>query len=1062
MHYTRLRSLIPTVLLLIFSITSSNLTAQTTDPIETLNLLAFGSVGQLKYQMGGKPGGEAVDLDDSDWDVTFPGYKWPQGNTNVWFRSTAVIPEELGGFSLIGRKMTLYLYIDNGGDVFVNGDSLGTFEWGTAEFVISENLQPGDSYVIAVRGINRPGWGNVSEYRIEYSGMEAFQKKLQDKVWGLMIAKHAAKTLSEKPEYWTNEINKTAERILNSDAYKSGDENAFLAVFDEESKNLEGLKKELAQYKIYAAGYAHIDLAWLWPWIETVEVVKNTSESVLNIMDRVPDFKYSMGQAHAYEWMEIYYPKLFKAIQDKVKQGQWEIVGGQWVEPDCNIPSGESFVRQSLYGKRYFRNKFGVDVKICWIPDSFGFNWNLPQILARSGMEAFMSIRVFLDDSRDFKHRLFRWQAPDGNEVLVYIPRDGYMHDLNGEQLVNFFAEEKKELDSGKEFVMFGVGNHGGGPTMEMIERGMRAQTAPAYPQVEIVKSDAYFDAFSDREKAELATWSSELYLESARGCYTSQAKTKQHNRKSQVMIKTAEKSALLASLYGYEYPSKSIFDVWRTVMFNQFHDILPGTSVPSVYHDTEIEYEQAEQLAGLITQRSMQALTKQIDTRGKGEAIVLFNPLSWDRSSPVEIELDDLEKEKTWSILDEYGNTVPSQIIDKSALGAKLLFIAQDVPSYGYKVYHLVQEKSTGRTEQLDFTRTMLENRFLEIEIDKTTGLVSRIYDKVNAREVLANNKGNQLQLLPNDFNDAWGVRFTKPPIDIDNLIETELVEVGPVRATIKVKTGYCGGGRRAPTEDFPTSFFTQYISLYDGLPYMEVRNEVMWWEDQKVLKVKFPLNVQSETARYEIPYGSIGRPTGTETAFEKARFEVPAQRWADLSDGTFGVSLINDCKHGYDIKGSDMRLSLLRAPTYPDPLADRGYQHFNYAIYPHKGDYVEGNVTRQGYAFNEPIYALRTTSHKGELPKSHSFVQIDADNVILNALKKSEDDNDWIVRVYETAGKSATVNVTFDRQVSAAQEVNLIEDPVGKVETHKNGFVFDIKPREIRSFKVRLDSDR
>ncbi len=1062
MHYTRLRSIILAVFLSIFCIASSNLTAQSTDPMETLNLLAFGSVGQLKYQMGGKPGGEAVDLDDSGWDVTFPGYKWPQGNTNVWFRSTAIIPEKLGGFSLIGRKMTLYLYIDNGGDVFVNGDSLGTFEWGTAEFVVSENLQPGDTYVMAVRGINRPGWGKVSEYRIEYSGMEAFQKKLQDKVWGLMIAKHAAQTLSEKPDYWINEIDKTAERIINSDAYKSGDENAFLAVFDEENKGLDGLKKELEQYKIFAAGYAHIDLAWLWPWIETVEVVKNTSESVLNIMDRVPEFKYSMGQAHAYEWMEIYYPKLFKAIQDKVKQGKWEIVGGQWVEPDGNIPSGESFVRQSLYGKRYFRDKFGVDVKVCWLPDTFGFNWNLPQILARSGMEAFLTKRYHLDDSKNFPHRLFRWSSPDGSSIIAYCPRDGYMHDLNGEQLVDFLADEKTELDSGRELVLYGVGNHGGGPTMEMLERGLRAQSAPAYPQVELVDSKSFFDAYSVKEKANLANWNNELYLERFRGCYTSQAKTKQHNRKSQVMIKTAEKSAAIASLYGYTYPSENIFDVWRTIMFNQFHDILPGTSIPAVYHDTEIEYTKAEQLAGLITQRSMQSLAEQIDTRGKGEALLLFNPLSWDRSGPVEIELDDLDKEKMWSVLDEHGNAVASQIIEKSALGAKLLFIAKEVPSYGYKVYRLVEGHSTQRTEHLEFTRTMLENRHLRIEIDKSTGLVSRIYDRNNAKEVLANDKGNQLQLLPNDTNDAWNVHFSKPPINIDNLIETELVEVGPVRATIKVKSGYCGGGKRAPTEDFPTSFFTQYISLYDGLPYMEVRNEVVWWEDQKVLKVKFPLNVQADTARYEIPYGSIGRPTGTETAFEKARYEVPAQRWADLSDGSFGVSLINDCKHGYDIKGSDMRLSLLRAPTYPDPLADRGYQHFNYAIYPHKGDYVQGNVTRQGYAFNEPIYALRTGSHKGSLSKSYSFVQIDADNVILNALKKSEDDNDWIVRVYETAGQSTSVNVTFDRQVSAAQEVNLIEDPIGDVKTIKNGFTFDIKPREIRSFKVRLDSDR
>jgi len=1033
--------------------------SQNNEALEILNMLAFGGMGELKYKMGGEPGGEAPDLDDSNWERTFPGFKWDQPNTNVWFRSTAVIPEKVGGFSLVGRKMTLFLYIDNGGDVFVNGDSLGNFEWGTAEYVISAKLQPGDKYLIAVRGINRPGWGKVKEYRIEFSGLVDFQKKLQDKVWGLFIAKRIANKLSTRPEYWKTKINQIANKIVQSKPFSDGDEQGLLVLFDKERESLQGLKEEVQEkYHLYCAGYSHIDLAWRWPWVESVEIVKNTTESVLNIMKRFPDFKYSMGQAHAYEWMEKYEPQLFREIQEKVKRGKWEIVGGQWSEPDGNLPSGESFVRQSLYAKRYFREKFGVDVKVCWIPDSFGFNWNLPQILARSGIEAFITIRVDLDDTKNFPHRLFWWQAPDGSKVKAFIPRDGYMHDLNGEQLVDFIAEEKKELNIGKELVLYGVGNHGGGPTMEMLERAKRAQTVPAFPDFKLTTSLNFFNSITDNEKTKLHTWNNELYLERFRGCYTSQAKTKKHNRDGQVLIKTAEKLATIAGLFGYNYPREKIFDVWRTLLFNQFHDVLPGTSINAVYHDTEKEYAHAEKLAKRVSKRAFEVIAKKIDTRGKGTALVIFNPLSWTRTSPVKLSLNDLEMDKEWAVLDEFGNAIPVQKIDESSIDANLLFLANDIPPFGYKVYCLIEGKSPTSTNFLKFNRTEIENESLQLKIDKLSGLISEIYDKKSARHVLTESKGNLLQILKDDAHGAWNMRFSKPPQDLDLAQEVKLEEFGPVRATIKVVHAFVGEKKEKPTEDFPSSFFTQYISLYDGLPYVEVRNEVSWWENHKVLKVAFPVNVFSKTARYEIPYASIERPTGFETPFEKARYEVPAQRWADLSDGKYGVALINDCRHGYDTKGNVMRLTLLRAPSFPDPLADRGYHKFKYAVYPHTGDFTKGKVVRQGLEFNEPLTVIREEPHKGSLPKTHSFIQISPENVVLNALKKSEDDGDWILRIFETAGEAKNVEVSFDRKISSVCEVNLIEDKICSIIPTTTKFSFEIKPFEIRSFKVCL----
>jgi len=1028
------------------------------DALEMLRLLAFGNVAELRYKIGGEPGGESPAMEDSGWQITFPGFKWDKPYTNVWFRAHIKIPESIGGFSLAGRKMTLFLYIDNGGDVFVNGDSLGSFEWGTAAFVIKENLRAGDDFLIAVRGINKPGWGKISECRIEFSGMEDFQRKLQDKVWGLIIARYAAEKLSSNPSYWLEKINQMAGNLVATKAFREGNENAFLSAFDQEDGILLPLRNELREkYSLYCAGYSHIDLAWKWPWIESVEVVKKTTESVFNIMDRFPDFRYSMGQAHAYEWMEKYQPGIFRKIQQMVKEGKWEIIGGQWVEPDGNLPSGESFVRQSLYAKRYFREKFGVDVKVCWMPDSFGFNWNLPQILSRAGIEAFITTRVDLNDTRNFPHRQFWWQGPDGSRVLVYIPRDGYMHDLIGWQMVDFLKAEKAEFNSGKELVLYGVGNHGGGPTMEMLERARRAQQAPAYPEMELSISQEFFQAITVQEKERMPVWHSELYLERFRGCFTSQAKTKWHNRHGQVEIKNAEKAASLAALYDYQYPRRWIFDVWRTILFNQFHDVLPGTSINAVYRDTAREYQAASELSALITKRSLETLFDRIDTQGPGEAVIIFNPLSWSRSGPVFLNLDDRQLKREWLIIDDEGNPVPSQVVNRSETKADLLFIAKDVPSLGYVIFHLVEQAPAAANTYLKFDRTSLENGYLKVKIDEQNGLIKEITDKRTQRRVLSEGKGNQLQILRDLAHDAWNMRFGKESAEVlEHPDKVILEEYGPVRATIKVVHTFSGEQKMKPTEDFPSSFFTQFISLYAGIPYLEIRNEVMWWENNKVLKVSFPVNIKADSARYEIPYGSINRPTGFKTAFEKARYEVPAQRWADLSDGKNGVALINDSKHGYDIKDNIMRLTLLRSPDNPDPLADRGYQKFNYAIYPHAGNFVQGQVVQKGMEFNEPLIVCTGEEHSGELGKNHSFIQISPANVILNVLKLSEDDNDFVIRVVETAGAEDRVKIQFDRPLLRVKEVNLIEDVLKVLAVENNYFSFDIRPYQIRSFKI------
>ncbi|NOY76685.1 MAG: alpha-mannosidase [Calditrichaeota bacterium] len=1027
--------------------------------LQILNFLAYGGMAQLKYKVGGEPGGEDPNLDDSGWETKYIGYKWDLPETNVWFRTTFVVPERIGGFSMAGRTLTLHLNVDNGGDVYVNGKYLGSFTWANGHFVIAKNIQPGQRYVVAIRGINHPGFGQLKAARMDISGMEDFQKKIRGEVWKLFAAKKIAREFSANPDYWYKQVDLVAERAFQSKAFQKGDQDGFIRALDREMEALRPLGDQVRKkYHIYAAGYAHMDLAWMWTWRESIEVVHHTTQSVLNIMKKFPDFKYSMSSAAAYVWLEKYYPNLFRQVQEKVKEGRWEVMGGMWVEPDCNLPSGESFVRQVLYAKRYFQKKLGVDVKICWIPDSFGYNWNLPQILARSGFEGFITHKINWNDTNKFPYRFFWWEAPDGSKIMSYIPESGYGHNLVGDDLIEFAQHERQDLGLGKVFVIYGVGNHGGGPTMKMLENAENEIHAPAFLDVKLVRSDEFFDSITPQEKAKLPTWDSELYLEFHRGTYTSQAKTKKHNRKVGGLAVTAEKTAALASLCGEPYPAGDFAHIWHTILFNQFHDILPGSSINEVYRDADREYEEAWKLEKDIVDRSLQVLAQHIDTRGKGEALVVFNPESWVRTSVATVSLGRLEKERTWHVLDENAHVVASQVVEKSPLGAKLIFIARNVPSLGYKIYRL--EEGAARAPQTDIRADSLhlQNGLLSLALDRKTGLIRSLKDVVNQREVLAEPRGNLLQLRTVEPNDAWNLRFKGPWIDLDSAWVVERVEAGPVRATIHVKHSFLGPQKSeaSPTEGFPSSFFDQYISLYAGQPYVEVRNHIEWWEKHKMLKVAFPVAVHAKKATYEIPYATIERSTGNRTSFEKARFEVPAQRWADLSQTDYGVSLINESKYGYDIKGNLMRLSLLRSPTAPDPMADRGYQDFSYLLYPHTGSWREAGTARLAVEYNRPLIVFRAKPHRGNLPKEKSFVQVTPENVFLNVVKKAEDSTCWILRLVEMYGKTARVTVHLDQKIVSVQETDLLERKLRALRPEGNGFRFEIKPHEIRTFRV------
>ena len=790
---------------------------------------------------------------------------------------------------------------------------------------------------------------------------------------------------------------------------------------EREQKRLRPLAEKLKQNTIHLAGHAHIDMAWLWRYDpETIEVCRSTFASALNFAREYPDFVYVQSSAQAYLWMEQRYPELFEQIRKAYQEGHWFPIGGMWVEPDLNLPSGESLVRQILYGKRYFRQKFGVDIRVGFNPDTFGYSWTLPQIYRKAGFKYFVTQKLRWNDTTPWEQDAFWWQGPDGSKLLTLIPY-GYVHTAEPKRMAREFVRFQKITGLKDHLVLYGVGNHGGGPTRRHLRNIRAAQSVDVYP---LVKQDNVLTTMeaieADPASKKLPVIDDELYLQYHRGTYTTHAKIKKRNRQSEILMDEAEKLAVIS---GMPYPSEDLLAAWRKVMLNQFHDILPGSAIPAVYVDANRDYDFVEKTAKGIIQKGLAKLASQIDTRGKGTPVVVFNPLSWTRTDVV--RLDDAELARLGRVVDERGKPLLSQV-----KGTTLLFLAEDVPALGYRTFWVRKGGPVKVRTGLEVSRTVLENRFLRAEIDPENGNLKRVYDKVNRREVLSPGKeGNVLQAfgdLPDRY-DAWNIQYTGEKWLVGDVEKIEVVDRGPLRAAIRV------------VRRWRDSRFDQTYVLYAHSPRLDVETHADWHAHHVLLKALFPLNVQTDAAVYEIPYGTIARTTHPKTLAEKAKFEVPGHKFVDMSDGSWGVALLNDCKYGFDARNDSLRITLLRSPKTPRPLhappdydapfADQGEHWFNYAILPHKGHYADGRVVQAGYEFNVPLLSVVTDGHRGSLPRNKNYLGETPVNVIVSVLKKAEDNDNLVLRLYETAGRRTEFALWVAFPFKNAWEADLLE---------------------------------
>jgi alpha-mannosidase len=1009
--------------------------------------------GDWRFHAGDVPHGESPSLDDSSWQVVKPGTEGP--NEAAWYRQWVEVPKSLHGYDLAGTRIWFQFHAYANGPmpqiIYFNGRRVALGD-DLEPIVLFDDAKPGDKVLIAVKllpTVDKKRFAGA-EMKIDFASN---RPNPEDKLTEFLSAALLVPSLSTN----VTADNATLDKAISAvdlNALDADDQGKFDASLNNAQQTLNALRPLLQQATFHVTGNSHIDAAWLWPWTETVDTVKRTFGTALQLMNEYPDYTYTQSAAQYNAWIADKYPEMNEEIKQRIKEGRWEVVGGMWVEPDLNLPDGESTARSLLIGKRWYLQNYGVDVHIGWNPDSFGYNWQLPQIYKKSGVDYFVTQKMAWSDTNKLPFKLFWWESPDGSKVLTYFP-----HDYGNENLspVRLSADLKqaREYSPGMLEMMdlYGVGDHGGGPTRAMLDEGMHWATSDmAVPKMQFGTAKTYFSSVEkkiapdsqtwnydsiakgyhepDPVAGEIAipTWDDELYLEYHRGVYTTQAHMKRNLREAPEWTLNAEKVASLAWLDGDHYPNDRLTDAWEKITFNDFHDLAAGSGIGIIYKDAQKDFDVVRWETNEISTRALNTLDSRVNTTGAGVPVLVFNPLAWERSGLVTVKVQMPEPTETVSVLDAQNRVLPSEVISSDAPthSFKLLVDVRNAPSLGYEVLHVVAGKRQFESD-LHVSGLTLENTALRVTVDKTTGCITSLFDKKTGFESLAAGScGNELQLfhdLPKDY-DAWNIdpgTLDKPPVRLDTADSVELVEHSPLRAVIRV------------THHTDNSKFSQDIILTEGSDEVVVVNDIDWHETHELLKVAFPLAASSAKATYEIPYGTIERPTTRNNSWEQARFEVPAQRWADLGDGQHGFSLINDSKFGYDAVGNLLRLTLLRSPTWPDPDADRGHQHFSYALYPHGGDWKQALTVRHGFDFNYKLSATQVEPHAGEMAARHSFVSVEPENVVMTAMKKAEDSNALIFHLYEWAGKSGNIEISLPPGATGATETNLMEQPEG-----------------------------
>jgi alpha-mannosidase len=1035
-------------------------------------------------------------VDLKQWEtasVNEKGYLvFPKGRQVRWLAQKLIIPPALQDYpvSRLNLRLVLTWWAEDA-QIYINGElgQQGDLFDSSARVLITENAQPGQEYLVTIRLVSpNHDIGALMRSHLLYE-----KSDLADNIDPGLIAdevtvlfKYLAHFEPEHLDVLTAELDK-----FNWRNFSNGDR--FVYDLAKLRSSLLPLGQNIKQRCFNLLGHAHLDMAWLWTTAETYEIAQRTFKSVLSLQQDFPNLIFGHTSPALYQWVENNRPELFEQIKKAVRLDKWEVLGGMWIEPETNLVSGESLIRQLFYGQEYYQEKFGEITKVAWLPDSFGFTWQLPQILKQCGIEYFVTGKLHWNDTNKFPLGCFWWESPDGTRLLTVMspPNVTGVMDTNPITMANYAVDWETETGLQEIFWLPGVGDHGGGPTKDMLEVAAKWNNSPFFPEIKFSRAIDYLEKITRHNNnfivskspspqvskspslqvspsPDFPVWKDELYLELHRGCYTTHADQKKYNRYCERLLYEAELWGSFATLLCRDrFVSQPLFSnintilekeglcqadwqkliaiAWKKVLFNQFHDILPGTSITEVFTEANQDWETAIKIGENILQAAKIAIASSINLpqppQPNAQPLVVFNSLNWERSQLITIEGSG------FTVYDYQGKIV---VKSQEIVNNQSIFLAENIPSVGYSLFWVCSDKNIQANHDLLKQDYILDNQYLKVIINSKNGNLDRIYDQKNQREILFK-QGNELQFFQDQgqYWDAWNIdpEYQQKQLPEAKLKSITWLENNNLRQIIRV------------VKQFNQSEFIQDYILEINSPILKIANAVDWQETNVLVKVAFPLNLNSDYVTYEIPCGAIKRTTKPQTVEEKAKWEVSALNWADLTDNKeeYGVSLLNDSKYGYDAQPNQLRLTLLRSSLWPDPESDRGIHHFTYAIYPHKNNWQTAKTVQKGYELNTLLQTIKleqnnlNNQEENKLPTQSKLLNLTADNLILMALKLNNN-QELIIRYYEAYGELSNLEITSDLNLQVESVLDCLER-TQEIQL-KN---IKIKPFKIVTFKLK-----
>lgn len=961
--------------------------------------------------------------------------------THYWFRSKVRIPESMDGKSVWFKIQTQIEEWDDGKNpqflIFIDNEVVQGADMNHREVLLFDKAFAGKEINIDIQAYT----GTLHREFSFITSLYTLDKEIDKLYYDIQVPLNGFSRMNKDDKKYLDLLTVLNDTINILDMRIPYSEDFYNSVREATAYLEKHLYEDLCgKEEIIATciGQTHIDVAWWWTVAQTREKVARSFATVLKLMEEYPSYKFMCSQPVLYRFLKERYPEVFDKIKARVKEGRWEVEGGMYLEADCNLTSGESLVRQFIHGKKFFKDEFDYDCKILWLPDVFGYSGALPQILKKSGVDYFMTTKLSWNQINKVPNDTFMWRGIDGSEVLTHLittvgigqdPKESFFTTYNGYLHPDSIAGgweryQNKEINNDI-LICYGYGDGGGGPTRDMLENSVRMEKGlPGMPKVRQATARTYFDDLQKKVKnhKRLDTWEGEFYFEYHRGTYTSMARNKRGNRKSEFLMMDLE---LFDVLSGKDN-SAADKRLWQdTILLNQFHDILPGSSIAEVYDVTKMEYDALAKEAGSLINEDLKALTE------KGDGITLFNPTGFIRDDVV--CLGDIN---AFALKDESGKIYPVQSTPEGSIS-----YINDLPSKGYKSFEILSSADSSVIREGAFQKRddySLETPYYSVSFDKN-GRMTSLFDKEYQREIIKKGEKIGLRLYEDKpiYYDNWDIDmyYTEKSWEVDNLLEMKWIEEGPVRYTLLLRY------------EISTNEITQKIHFYADQRRIDFDTTLDWKIHQHLLKAEFPVDIHSDEATFEIQFGNVKRKIHENTSWEKARFESCAQKWMDFSEGNYGVSLLNDCKYGHSVLKGVVGLTLIKSGIEPNPNADVEEHHMLYSLYPHGGSWQSAHTVREAYFVNQPVYAVKG----GNPGKVVSFASVDSDNVVLETVKRAENGDGTILRLYECENSRTTVKIKVPKEVKKAFVTNLLEEVEEELTVTDSCVELKIMPYEV-----------